>query len=133
MLSSGGRKYLIRIDAKYDERDEGILFSRPGRWMISSGIYIGNTLQYRNIHEVNVKAPKVPFFHLDAVYENFQKQTLLFMACEFYKKIKFLTSNYLSSQHDKIVIYFDTSSDQFVTDLGIKGKSLILRISEIES
>jgi hypothetical protein len=121
MLSTGGKKYVIRIDAKFDERDEGLLFTKPGRIMISSGIYIADTLQNTNVHEIKVKAPKVPFFHLNAVYENFQKQTMLFMACEFYEKIKFLTSNYLSSQYDKIVIYFDTSSDQFVTDLGVKG------------
>ena len=123
-LTSGGKKFVIRIDAKYLEMDEGLLFSQPGRMMISSGIYIGDTLQHTNVHELVVKGPNIPFFHLDFVFLNAKKQTLAVMACEFFEKIKFLTSDYLNSAHDKIVIHFDTSSDQFLTDLGYKGLPL---------
>ena len=126
MLSTGGKKYVIRIDAKYFEMDEGLLFSKPGRLMISSGIYIADTLQHTNVHELVVKGPNVPFFHLDFLIHNANKETLVFMACEFFEKIKFLTSDYLSSKYDKIVIHFDTSSDQFLTDLGVKGMNQII-------
>lgn len=122
-LLSSGQKYVIRIDAKFDERDEGLLFSRPGRWMVSAGIYLSNVLAFSSIYELLVRAPKVPFFHLDSVFENAKDRTLLFLGCEFYEKIKFLTSDTLNSQHDRITIHFDTSADQFLTDLGYRGKS----------
>ena len=116
-----GKKYVLRMDALKDERDEGWIFTQPKRLMITSGLYTSNTLQFGNNHELRVKGPKVPFFHLDFSNINARRETLAFLACEFYEKIQFSTSDYLQSKYDKIIINFDTSTDQFFTDLGIKG------------
>ena len=120
-LLSGGRRYVVRIDAKFDETDEGLLFTTPGRFMVTSGLYTGGFLAFKTVDFLTVKGPKVPNFHLNSVMHNALTHTMLFLACEFFEKIGFKTSDYLASTHDKIVIHFDTSPDQFLPDLGFKG------------
>jgi hypothetical protein len=123
LMSTGGNKFALRLDAKYDERDEGFLFSKPGRYMVQSNMFVNGIMTQGNVHELTVKSPKVPYFHMDISHSNARNIVLSTVACEFFEKISFKTSNYLSPIYDKILIYFETSDPQFFADLGINGNT----------